>query len=286
MISYCTKEETARSLKAVIDSTDDITREVIVTDNNSNDGSADMIENEFPEVKLIRNRKNKYFAPAFNDMFSMAKGKYVAILNSDLYINKESVRHLVDYLDNHKECGIATCLIRTSGEDKYQQHVSNCWQKRKLLYLIKKLYPIRYIYDNQRKRHQRKHVLVNNSEIIEAEIVSDAFIIIRKDLLDELGGYSEGFKLYYTEDDLCIRVKEKEYKIILLKDVYVLHDKNRSSIKQNWFHISLIEMKDLSLYVKRYINFFAFLALIPFQVTHLFGIVLYTIVNKRYKVKT
>jgi len=281
MISYCTRKETSDALRAVIDSTKGINREIIVTDNNSNDGSADMIESEFPEATLIRNRENRYFAPAFNDMFKRARGKYVMVLNSDLYVNQDAVNRIITFLHDTPKCGIATCLITDNSDDSTNTNPSNYWDKRNVKNIIKTLYPIRYYYDNK-IANTKSTSDINSNTIVLPEVVSDAFIIIRYTVLEQLNGYIKGLKLYYTEDDICLRTKEKGYDVVVLTDVGVSHDKGKSTIKQNCFHISLIAMSDLSVYARRHLGFFSFLVLIPFQLMHMLAMLLYTVIKRRY----
>ena len=282
MISYSTREETEKSLQAVINSTKNISREIIVTDNNSDDGSADMIENEFPDVTLIRNEKNRYFAPAFNDMFLKANGKYVMIINSDLYTNQGAVNSIMTFFQDTPNCGIASCLITGTTTDNTSYYAHNYWNKRNFSSIVRTLYPIRYYYDKKRKKTEILSTKPNDT-IIMPEVTSDAFIIIRNDVLEQLNGYLKGLRLYYTEDDICIRTREMGYEIVILTDVSVTHDKGKSSIKQNCFNISLIAMTDLSVYARRHLGNITFLLLIPFQIMHLSAMLLYTVLKKRYK---
>ena len=103
IVNYNTMDLTRNCLKSVFEQTKDISFEVIVSDNGSNDGSIEMIKSEFPQVVLIENNANLGFGAANNRGLKMTKGKYIFYLNSDTVLLNNAVKNFFDYWENSPE---------------------------------------------------------------------------------------------------------------------------------------------------------------------------------------
>src|SRR3989338_1932073 len=105
IISYNTKNLLSRCLASIYQFTKNLNFEIIVVDNVSTDGSAEMVAKEFPLVKLIKNRTNRWYSGANNQVLRLARGKYFLILNSDIFLKTNAFKKLVDYLNHHPKVG-------------------------------------------------------------------------------------------------------------------------------------------------------------------------------------
>jgi N-acetylglucosaminyl-diphospho-decaprenol L-rhamnosyltransferase len=111
-------------LKSLRDQAQNVKLEVIVVDNASSDGAADMVADEFPEVLLIRNHTNRGFSRANNQAAEQARGRNLFFLNNDTVVPTGTLRCLIDYADNHPEAGMIGPRLR-DGQGKVQLSIRN-----------------------------------------------------------------------------------------------------------------------------------------------------------------
>ena len=117
IVSYNIKEFLYQCLLSVIKASANISTEIFVVDNNSHDGSVEMVKNEFNQVKLIANNDNLGFARANNQAIAKARGKYILLLNPDMCIQKDALNNMVAWMNNNPQAFIASLkLINESGE--------------------------------------------------------------------------------------------------------------------------------------------------------------------------
>lgn len=103
-------------LRSIIDNTSGISCEVIVVDNDSSDGSVDMVKAEFPQVKLIVNKENAGFTRANNQAIRISKGRYIMLLNPDTVIIDNALNKMVRFMESRFDCGALGCkLLNTDG---------------------------------------------------------------------------------------------------------------------------------------------------------------------------
>ena len=111
IVSWNTEEILRNCLKSVYEDGGDVAFEVIVIDNASSDGSAEMIRKNFPQVVLIENSENRGFAAANNQGITIAKGRYVLLLNSDTIVLDKAIEKTLSFADAHRESGIVGCRV-------------------------------------------------------------------------------------------------------------------------------------------------------------------------------
>jgi len=118
IVNYNTKEFLKNCLNSVMESTKNISFEIIVVDNASHDGSPEMVKKEFQNVRLIANEQNVGFSRANNQGIKISKdSRYVLFLNSDTIVHKDVLEEMVKFMDSHKDAGAATCkLVMPNGQ--------------------------------------------------------------------------------------------------------------------------------------------------------------------------
>ena len=109
MVSWNVKEYLNNCLKSIYDTVNNLSFEVIMVDNNSNDGTAQMVKNQFPFIKLIENKRNCGFAVANNQAIKQASGKYILLLNPDTIILPGTIEGMVHFMNSHPKAGISSC---------------------------------------------------------------------------------------------------------------------------------------------------------------------------------
>lgn len=241
IVSYNTKDLLRRCLASINKFTKNLNFEIIVVDNASTDGSAQMVTKDFPSVKLIRNRTNRWYTGANNQALRLAQGKYFLILNSDTYLKSNAFKKLVDCLNHHPSVGAVEPLQRY--EDG-QIALTGSQHNR----IGSDLIALTGLHRLIKLKAQSK----NRKLTYPTEVISDGAMLVRTRLFREIGGYDPRFKLYYTENDLCLRIQAKKFTTVHLGSAQLSHTVSASTNKSGWKTISQIYSRDALAYYLKY----------------------------------
>ncbi len=221
IINFNTKELTGNCLTSIYEKVKDLSFEVIVVDNNSQDSSCDYIRREFPQVKLIKNSENRGFAFANNIAIRNSKAKYVFLLNSDTVLLNNSPGQFFEFMEKHENHNIGVCGGKLYNRDmKYIHSYSSLPSLKNILF---KIYIRNTILEKIKKIFPS---LKANSEPFcnrEVGYITGANMFIRKSVLDDVGLFDEDFFLYFEDTELSYRIAENKYKSVLLADVKIIH---------------------------------------------------------------
>lgn len=262
IVSYNTKEYTARCIASIISYTKNITYEIIVVDNGSKDKTPEYIRSKFKSVKLIKNKRNNYYGGANNQALKIARGKYFLILNADTYFTNNSVKKIVSFMDQNEKVGAL------EGLEIYENGVllpNGSMNVTPLLDFYELSFVGKYFKDIK-KINKFRLSSKDRRETFEVEVGCDAFLAVRTELLKKIGGYDEKLLLYYTENDLCMRIIKSGYKIVHFGKAHVYHKVSVSANKLKWKKLDLY-YKDLYSYYKK--NGFVFLGTFLFIELHI-----------------
>ena len=219
ILNHDTSELLKNCLNSIYQYKNEVSFEVIVSDNASTDESVDLIKNQFKWVKLVQG-PNISFSDGNNRARKYTKGKYVLFLNSDTIVHKNTLKKCVEYLDNHSNVGALTCkLVLPNGElDKdARRRFPTPWISFKKLFLGNGR---NYWYDE-----------VSPEIIQEVDAIQGAFFLSRKNILDKVGWWDEKF-IYDGEDlDLSYQIKKAGYEIVYFPQVSIIHLKKATKNK-------------------------------------------------------
>jgi len=194
--------------------------EAIVVDNASTDVSPQMVEEEFPETKLIRNRDNEGFTKANNQGLDIARGRYLVLLNNDTISKPEAFTKAVHYLDDAPRIGGAGLkLLNEDGSRQlscrsfpgFQQALFNRYS------FFTKAFP----NNPYSKRYLMTDVL--DDEIRPVDWVSGACLVVRREVFDAIGGLDERFFMYSEDVDWCLRIWKARYQVVYLPIGEIIH---------------------------------------------------------------
>jgi len=201
--------------------------EIIVVDNNSQDGSLEKIIKNYPLIKIIKNKFNNMFAGANNQGYAISTGKYIFILNPDTVVTTNAVDDLVAILKNSKEVAITCTLLNPDGTVQYNMHrgfpsffrliSSLCFEKLHFLNFLPAV---------------KNYLLLNNKfdQDFYIEQAAGAVILLRKELIEQLGYLfdEKNFPLLYNDVDLSYRIYKAGIKILCKSDIQIYHLKGQS----------------------------------------------------------
>lgn len=236
IVSYNTRELLSRCLSSLKVATQNLKAEIIVSDNDSFDGTADMVRKEFLEVKVIENRDNLGFSKANNVAIKSARGKYILILNPDTEIEKDTIKKMIDFMEKRPEVGIATCkVVLPNGQLDRDCRRRFPTPARSFTHFsgLSKIFRGSKIFDQYWMGY-----LSDRGEH-EVDSCAGSFMFIRKKDLDRVGLFDEDFFFYGEDLDLCWRFKELGYKVVYTPVTKILHHKGAASgMKPTSTHIT------------------------------------------------
>lgn len=212
-------------LKSIYDTTRSTNFEVIVSDNGSTDGTIEYIRKNFPQVRLIENGVNLRFAKGNNVGFRVAQGDYVLILNPDTIIHEGTLDKLVVFADRHPEAGAFGCrVLNTDGS--YQGCVRPLSTVRSEWCAALCVSFLAHLSD-----WFNPGIYVDWHGETERTVgwLAGCFILVRRGLLESLGGFDEQFFYYYEDTDLCRRIWESGYSILYTPEFSITHLKGQST---------------------------------------------------------
>ena len=223
IVNYNVKDFIIPCINSILkNSPTNLSIEIIVIDNNSNDRSVESIKNLFPKIKLIINDKNEGFTKGVNIGSKSAIGKYLFILNPDTYLIDNSLTHLFKFMKENKKVAILGPQM-ISNSNNFQQ---SFWRKPTLLNTLLSLSHLDFI--NRRKNY--KNELFDLPK--EVESISGGAFFVRSSIFNSMEGFDTNF--FWMEDiDFCIRASNLGYKIFYLPKAKIVHHKGKSSEK-NW----------------------------------------------------
>lgn len=240
VVSYNTKDLSKNALEAVevaLQKTPNITYEIIIVDNNSSDGSPQML-NDYAEGKhnihIIHNEKNVGFGAANNIGIHRAHGQYILLLNTDAFAEHVNFNELISFMTNHTDVGALTVRVELpSGNIDPASHrgFPTIWRSicyfSKLEALFSRVPLLSQVFGGYHLTH------LNLNTIHEIDSPAAAFYLTRKKIIDEIKGFDEAYFMYGEDVDLSYRIKQKGYKIIYYPLYTVIHHKGQSGLKKH-----------------------------------------------------
>ena len=220
IVSYNTKDLTCACLASVYEQTTAINYEVIVLDNNSMDGSANAIETQFPQVKLIKSAENLGFAEGNNVCAKQAQGDYLLLLNPDTVILNKAIEKLAHFSLNHPSAGIWGGV--TLFGDK-SLNPTCCWKKMGVWSLVCCAVGLAKTFPNNPFFNPEPYGGWKRDAIKQVDIVSGCFFLIKQTLWQEMAGFDKRFFMYGEEADLCLRVAKLGYSPMITPDAEIIH---------------------------------------------------------------
>lgn len=257
IVSYNTKKLTRECIESVVKFTKGIAYEFLVMDNASRDGSVKMLTKlarKLP-LTLVANKENVGFGAGNNQGMKRAKGRYLLLLNSDTVVKDNVLGEMVDWMEKHPQAGIASCALRNAdgslqGTGGYFPTLFKvfAWMffledvplLAKLIKPYHPMHPKSPFYKGEdffTQSHQR-------------DWVTGAFFLFRKEVLSDVGLFSQDYFMYVEEVDYCFRAKEESWQVWFLPDWSIIHYGGASGTSELAI---LSEFRGLKIFFKKYL---------------------------------
>lgn len=201
--------------------------EVIVIDNNSADGSPDMVENDFPWVRQFRLAQNLGFTGGQNMALANRHAGHALLLNSDTIVHEGALRRLMEYAEQHPEAGmIGPKLLNSDGSLQF-----SCRRFPNPVAALFRNTPIGKLFPKNRFTRDYLMEEWDHNETREVDWVSGAALFARGDLIEKIGTLDPEFFMFCEDVDWCWRCWEAGYKVVYLHDSVITHAIGRSTDK-------------------------------------------------------
>lgn len=234
IVNWNTRDLLRNCLRSITDQTT-VAHEIIVVDNASRDGSAEMVRAEFPDVTLIANTENGGFAAANNQGLRISRGRTVLLLNPDTIILDGAIDKMLGWLDRHPGVGCVGCQV-LEGPGVIQR---TCFADPNLLdFVIVEFGLIRLApwipffgrswYTNWDRRSERQ-----------VDVVSGMFMLVPRAVMDRVGVLDDAFFVYAEESDWCRRIRKAGYPCVFSPEAQIIHldggSKSTSQIRSRMY---------------------------------------------------
>ena len=230
IVNYNVEFFLEQCLNSVYKALEHVTGEVFVVDNNSIDGSVEMVNKKFPNVHLIENKENVGFSRANNQAIRISKGKYVLLLNPDTVVEEDTFSKVVSFMDDHPEAG-ALGVRMLDGKGKFLPESKRGLPTPSVAFF--KIFGLSRLFPHSKAFGKYHLGYLSEFDINEVDILSGAFMLMRKDALDKVGLLDEDFFMYGEDVDLSYRIQKSGYKNYYFPDTRIIHYKGESTKKSS-----------------------------------------------------
>ncbi|NCF75398.1 MAG: glycosyltransferase [Xanthomonadaceae bacterium] len=250
IVNWNVKNLIKKSILSILNKIKNLNFEIIVIDNNSRDGSKEMLlelQKQYIKLKIIFNNENKGFAKANNQGLKIANGKYILFLNPDTEIKESNFKKIFDYMEANSKVGACTARLFYNNKKQQPNVKKDPTLLSQLLILLKFHH---FIKTKALKKYLAKDF--DYSKKAEVKQIMGAFIFTRKSLMEELKGWSEDYFVWWEDLDLCQRIRKAGKKIIYLPIGYIIHYEGKSFAQQFSYKKQKIFNKGMITYWKKF----------------------------------
>lgn len=250
IVNYNVKHFIEQCLFSVLKASQNLEVEIFVVDNNSVDGSVSLIREKFPQVYLISNKTNTGFSVANNQALRMAKGEYVLLLNPDTVVQEDTFTKVLSFMDAHPEAG-GLGVKMLDGQGNFAPESKRGLPTPAVAFY--KMFGLSKLLPKSKKFGKYHLTYLPENEINEIEVISGAFMLMRKSVLDKIGLLDETFFMYGEDIDLSYRITQAGYKNYYFPETQIIHYKGESTRRSSLNYV-LIFYKAMAIFSRKHFS--------------------------------
>lgn len=259
IVNYNVKHYVYQCLQSLRKAAEGIDWEVFVVDNNSSDGSVKYLKeqyppSDFPQLQIIANNDNPGFGKANNQAIRMAKGDYILLANPDTFASEDTLRRCLDFMDQHPDTGcLGVKMLYADGTfaPESRRGVPTPWASFCKITRLSKLFPHSKSFGN----YYMQHLPID--EPAQVEIISGAFMMFKREVVEQIGVFDEAFFMYGEDIDISYRMLKAGYHNYYLP-TQILHYKGESSKQDSLSYVNAFH-KAMIIFFKKHFNSHIFL---------------------------
>lgn len=250
IVNYNVKEFLLNLLDSILISAKNISSEIIVVDNASDDGSVEILRERFPNVKLIANKINVGFGSANNQAMKIAAGNYFLLINPDTIVREDTFSKMIEFFEKTPQVGIAGCkVLNPDGTLQLacRRSFPGPWTSFTKVIGLSRLFPKSRVFARYNLTY------LNENQTYEVDAVSGAFLMIRRDVYEKVGGFDEQFFMYGEDLDLCYRAQKSNFKVYYVHTTEIIHYKGEST-KRSSIDETKVFYNAMHLFVRKHLS--------------------------------
>ena len=209
-------------LNSVFAASKNLNVQIFVVDNNSVDGSINMLKENFSSVVLIENKENVGFSKANNQAIKRANSPYVLLLNPDTVIEEDTFDKCIDFMNSNTDCG-GLGLRMLDGKGNFLPESKRGFPSPSVAFY--KIFGLSYLFPKSQKFGRYHLGFLSEFEVNEVDVLSGAFMLLRTLTLEKVGLLDEQFFMYGEDIDLSYRIKLGGYKNYYFPETKIIHYK-------------------------------------------------------------
>lgn len=250
IVNYNVKEFLQNLLDSIEKATKNLDTEIIVVDNNSNDGSAEVIRSRYPHVNFIESKVNLGFGKANNLALEISTGKYINLINPDTIVREDTYHSLINFLENTPDAGMAGCKV-LNPDGTFQlpcrRSFPGPWTSFTKVTGLSSLFPKSKLFAKYNLTY------LDENETYEVDAISGAFMFFRREVFDKIGGFDPIFFMYGEDLDLCFRTQKAGFKVYYFHKTEIIHYKGEST-KRSSMDETKVFYDAMHLFVKKHFS--------------------------------
>ncbi|MGA2675609.1 MAG: glycosyltransferase family 2 protein [Methanobacterium sp.] len=235
IINYRTYEFTKKTIDSIINKKYSFNYELIIVDNASGDNSLESLKKDYYKkidtglIKFISNNENKGFAYANNLALKQTNSKYILLLNSDTKIINDCLEKCLKFMDTDKNIGALGCKVMLSN-GSLDKACRRSYPNVKVSFY--RMTGLSHIFPKSKRFNKYNLTYLDENGIYDVDCLSGAFMLLRSEVLSQVGFLDENFFMYGEDIDYCYRIKKNGWKVNYYGEAKVIHYKGASSKKQ------------------------------------------------------
>lgn len=223
---------------------------MFVVDNNSVDGSVSLIREKFPQVNLIANTANTGFSVANNQAMRLAKGKYILLLNPDTVVQEDTFEKTIAFMEAHPDAG-GLGIKMLDGKGNFLPESKRGLPTPAVAFY--KIFGLAKLFPGSKKFGQYHLTFLDKNQNHQVDVLSGAFMLMRKEALDKVGLLDETFFMYGEDIDLSYRITQGGYKNYYFAGSNIIHYKGESTKKSSVNYV-IVFYKAMAIFAKKHFS--------------------------------
>lgn len=250
IVNYKVKFFLEHCLQSVVKASEGLETEIFVVDNYSRDGSEEMVQSRFPQVRWIGNTENNGFARANNQAVYKSSGEYILYLNPDTIVPEDGLKKSLDYMDKHEDVGALGCRL-IDGRGQFLPESKRGFPSAPVAFF--KITGLSQLFKHS-KLFNRYHLgYLPEMETNEVDVLVGCFMFCRRSVISKVGSFDEDYFMYGEDIDLSYKISKAGFKNVYFPEVTVIHYKGESTSKGTLNYVKMF-YKAMIIFARKHLS--------------------------------
>jgi GT2 family glycosyltransferase len=226
IVNYNVKEFLQNLLYSIQKAAKNISHEIIIVDNASDDGSNEMIKEKFPRAILIENKDNLGFGKANNIGMKIARGQFFLLINPDTIVSEDTFSKMLEFFQKTPDAALVGCkILNPNGSLQLacRRSFPGPWTSFCKVSGLSTLFPKSSLFARYNLTYK------DENQTYEVDAVSGSFMMIKKEIYEKTAGFDEDYFMYGEDLDICYRIQKLGYKVYYFHETQIIHYKGEST---------------------------------------------------------